>query len=98
MKVVWSDLALARAEEMYDYIATDSHPAAKRWLEGLLASVERLELFPGSGRRVPELRRTDLREVFYQNCRVIYRIKEEQVQILTVRHMRQQLSRADLGA
>ena len=49
-------------------------------------AVERLELFPQSGRVVPELGRDDVREVIVQSYRVLYRAMPDGVQILAVRH------------
>lgn len=40
-------------------------------------AVDRLELFPESGRVVPELNRKEIREVIIGNYRIIYRIREE---------------------
>ena len=49
-------------------------------------AVERLKLFSESGRIVPELNRKEIREVILGNYRIIYRIKEEIAEILTVYH------------
>lgn len=49
-------------------------------------AVDRLELFPESGRVVPELNRKEIREVIIGNYRIIYRIRGELVEILTVYH------------
>ncbi len=45
-----------------------------------------LALFPESGRVVPEYDRRDLRELLFQNYRIVYRIKGNQVQIAAVVH------------
>ncbi len=49
-------------------------------------AVDRVELFPESGRIVPELKRKEIREIILGNYRIIYRIKGELVEILTVYH------------
>jgi plasmid stabilization system protein ParE len=88
---------LERVSEALDYISQyDSH-ASERWIEALFAKVEGAALTPRMGRIVPELGRDDIREVFYKSHRVVYKIKPEQIEILTVRHMRQQLDSSDLG-
>ena len=48
--------------------------------------IERLESFPESGRIVPELNRKKIREIILGNYRIIYRIKKDIVEILTVYH------------
>lgn len=91
MRIVWSPLALERIGEIAAYIAQDNPDAAQKWAEGVLASVTNLDRFPESGRRVPEIRRPDLREIVMGNYRLIYRIKGQEIAILTVRHFKQTL-------
>jgi toxin ParE1/3/4 len=94
LKVVWSPLAIERAYEEARYIAEDKPEAALRWLDGLFKAAERLERFPRSGRVVRELASDEYREVIYRSHRVIYRVGESSVSILTVRGAAQLL---DLG-
>jgi toxin ParE1/3/4 len=91
MKLIWSPLALERVTEIALYIAEDRPHAAEQWVEHIFAAVERLESFPLSGRMVPEADRPDLREVLHGDFRIIYRVEEHQLSVLTIRHARQQL-------
>jgi toxin ParE1/3/4 len=91
MKLVWSPLALERVTEIALYIADERPYAAGQWVEEIFAVVERLEPFPRSGRIVPEADRQDLREVVHGDFRIIYRVEEHQLSVLTIRHARQQL-------
>ena len=50
----------------------------------LLESVERLEHFPRSGRIVPELSNPQVREIIEAPYRIVYRVHDETVEILTV--------------
>ena len=52
----------------------------------ILKAAERLEAFPKSGRMVPEASDPVIREIVLGNYRIVYRIKHELVQILTVYH------------
>jgi len=88
MKVVWSPLARRRALAIVEQIRWDKPMAASRWLERLLAEVETLPEMPRRCRVVPELEREDVRELLFGNYRVIYRIEEGALVILTVRHGR----------
>ena len=97
MKLVWSPLALAQAEEAACDIAEDNPSAAERWLAGLFDEVDRLADYPESGRRVPEIRRIEIREIVYGEYRIVYRIRTTAVAILTVRHGRRLLSEEHLG-
>jgi len=67
-----------------------------RHVEDIFASVERLKYFPESGGGVPELRRDNIREVFFQRYRIIYGVEPGSVEILTIRHMRQLLGEEEV--
>jgi len=64
-------------------------------VDRLRKAVERLRRFPGSGVRVHEWDRPDLREIVVGNYRVIYRLKESVVEMLTVIHAASRLSQSD---
>jgi len=89
VRIIWSPLSLERVAEIADYIARDNLTAAERWVDGIFKLVEPLEDLPKLGRIVPEIERDDFREVIKGNYRIIYRVKPEQVSILTVRHGKQ---------
>ncbi len=89
MKIVWSPLALERISEIADYIAQDNPTAAANWVETIFAKVEQLKSFPGSGRIAPETDNQKIRELIYRNYRIIYRIEEKQISVLTIRHGKQ---------
>lgn len=93
----WSTRALERVSEAVDYLAQYDANAAEAWVEGLFAKVEQVAFMPRMGRIVPELKREVIREVFYEGYRVIYKIQAARVEVLTVRHMRQQFDAGELG-
>ena len=43
-------------------------------------------MFPESGRIVPEYNQKDLWEVIFQNYRIVYRIKPDIIEIVTITH------------
>lgn len=97
MKVVWSPLAIERAYEAAEYIAGDKPEAALHWLDGLFKVTDRLELFPESGRAVPEIGLADFREIIYRRAyRIVYRVEKSRVAILTVRNCAQLLDELEL--
>ncbi len=49
-------------------------------------ATDRLKIFPESGRIVPEINQHNIREVIFGNYRIIYRLQDDEVQILTVYH------------
>lgn len=87
MKIDWSHLSLVRVGEIADYIAQDSLVHAREWISNIFNEVKRLEQFPEIGRITPELGNTQIRELIYQNFRIIYKIvSKNRIIILTVRH------------
>jgi len=95
MKIVWSPLALDRVEDIARYIADDNPDAAVRWVDDLFATVERLADFPRSGRMVPEVGSSRIRELIFGTYRVIYSVKD-QVDVLTVRRSSQLLRMSEI--
>lgn len=49
-------------------------------------ALERLAAFPRSGRVVPELGKDTIREVLLGSYRIVYRVKEECAEIITIYH------------
>jgi plasmid stabilization system protein ParE len=72
--------------ELRAYIAQDSPHYARRFVEKIFKAAETLTEHPQIGRKVPEAGREDIRELIFQNYRIIYHIKPEQVYIVTVIH------------
>jgi toxin ParE1/3/4 len=79
----WSPLAIDRVAEIGEWIATDHPDAALRIVDGIFAAVERLAEFPMSGRQVPEFERLDLREIIFEQFRIVYRVSAGQVDLLS---------------
>lgn len=67
-------------------LAQDSPHYARRFTEKIFKAVEALTDHPQIGRKVPEADREDIRELIFQNYRIIYRIKPERLYIVTVLH------------
>ncbi len=96
MKIIWSPRSKSQLNDIAEYIALDKPTAAYRWLENLFKAVEKLELFPKSGRKVPEFNQEDIREIIFGNYRIIYKIKEEEIIIASVRHGKQLLDNNEI--
>ena len=94
MKITWSPLAAEQVRDIASYIALDKPSVAQQWIDKMFDSVEQLIDFPKSGRVVPELQINSIRELVQDNYRVIYKIQDNSISVLTVKSYRQQL-RAD---
>jgi toxin ParE1/3/4 len=85
-RVIWTRQAVEDVEAIKAFVARDSERYAGLLAERLVAAVDRLELFPHSGRMVPEVGDNSLREVIYGDYRLVYRLKAESVEIVTIYH------------
>lgn len=92
MRVVWTQAADNNLQAIYDYIAHTSPDYARRMIEKLTARADQIATFPLSGRIVPEFHFGQLREIFERPYRIIYRIRPDSIDIITVVHMSRDLS------
>lgn len=86
MKVFWTDAALRQLESVRDFLAQTSPDYARRVAERLVNRSEQVAAFPRSGRMVPEYEIDEVREVIEGSYRIIYLIKQGQVEILAIVH------------
>ena len=93
MKLEWTEPALSDLESIRDYIMKDSEYYANRFVERIIEAVESLEKFPEMGRMVPEAEEENIRELLFQNYRIIYRVETDSILILTIIHGARDLSR-----
>jgi toxin ParE1/3/4 len=84
MKLLWTHEALTRLIEIEGYIAHDSPVRAREFRARLIKRVQSISNNPRKGRIVPEFSLPDLRELIYKNYRIVYRIINNTVEILTV--------------
>jgi len=85
-QVKWTPQALDDLEAICLFIARDAPQIAAVFADRAFRATGHLASFPRSGRTVPELDREDIRETILGNYRLIYRILEDEVQIITVHH------------
>jgi toxin ParE1/3/4 len=93
MKIEWTQPAVEDLESIRDYIARDSEYYAALFIEKIIATVEKLEKFPMLGKTVHVTESSNIREVFFQNYRIIYRIERSRLLVLTILHGSRDLSR-----
>jgi plasmid stabilization system protein ParE len=84
VKVRWSHRAERDLYDIADYIALDDPAAALRWVQRLRERARKAARMPRAGRRVPELARDDLHEVFLGAYRIIYRVEARSIVVLTI--------------
>jgi addiction module RelE/StbE family toxin len=82
--VRWTEQAVADLRSIREFIERDSPRYGRLVAERLYEATVRLELFPRSGRVVPEVGRHDLRELIVGDYRIVYRLEAGVAVLLTV--------------
>jgi len=82
--VRWTEQAVGDLKAIREFIERDSPRYGRLVAERLFDATQRLELFPLSGRVVPELGRDDIREIIVGEYRIVYRLVRETALLLTV--------------
>lgn len=96
--IEWTERALTDLRAIDDYIAVDNPLAAERWIGRLIAKAEGAARLPLAGRIVPEKAQADVREVFVRTYRIVYRVREGGIRVLTVFEGHRLFSRSGLGS
>ena len=86
MKVHWTDNAIHHLSGIYEYISLNSTTYAKRMVDRITRRSMQIANSPFSGRIVPEFQAEDIRELIEMPYRIIYRVKQEQIDVLAVIH------------
>ncbi|MBN1215662.1 MAG: type II toxin-antitoxin system RelE/ParE family toxin, partial [Candidatus Lokiarchaeota archaeon] len=86
VQIEWTERSLEDLNEIYDYIARDSKSYATLFIKKIYESIQKLKDFPKIGRIVPEINISTVREIIFQNYRIIYRIMVDYVEVITVIH------------
>ena len=89
--VVWTLEAVSDLEAIADYIARDSASYAAAVVRERLDAGNSLGRFYQRGRIVPEIRLTAMRELIVREYRLIYRVEQTRIVIVTIVHGRRDL-------
>ena len=84
MRLVWTKEALLCLREVEEYISRDNSIAAANFVDKLISLAETIVDNPKKGRVVPELLLENIREILYKNYRIVYLVKKNSLEILTV--------------
>ncbi|MEK6805211.1 MAG: type II toxin-antitoxin system RelE/ParE family toxin [Pseudomonadota bacterium] len=89
--VIWSQESLDDADAIAAYIHRNSPFYAQHVVEELFSLADSIAEQPKIGRVVPELKNENVRERFIYSYRLIYELREDQIEILAVIHGRRLL-------
>jgi len=90
-QIRWTRDGIESFESVIEHIARDSQYYAGSFAKKILQRIENLVDFPLMGRVVPEYRNESLRELLYQNYRIVYKIFGHTVYITLIIHGSHQL-------
>ena len=83
-QIIWTEPALGSLNDIAEYIAVSNVYAARQLVKNVFNKVERLELFPESGRIPEEIPTLNYREMIVNPCRIFYKLESDTVYILHV--------------
>ena len=86
MEIHWTNNAEEHLDSIFVYISKNSEDYAIRTVDRLTKRSIQISKFPYSGRIVPEYENEKIREVIEGSYRIIYFIKNDQIDILAVIH------------
>ncbi len=92
--VKWTSTAKKDLKKIYSYIAEDSKYYARRVAQDIVEKTEGLNDFPEIGRIVPEINDKKIRELIVYSYRLIYEVKNDDVDILAIIHGKRDFFRA----
>lgn len=86
MKVFWTLEAEGHLDAIYAHIARNSPVYALRMVDKITRCSIQIADFPLSGRRVPEFDADQIREIIEAPYRIIYHVKPNRIDVLSVIH------------
>jgi addiction module RelE/StbE family toxin len=96
MNIKWSAQARRDLCAIRDFIAHDSEHDAQLQIERLILRVESTARMPSKGHPVHEFTESGLREIHEGSYRIIYRANIDEMQVVTLVHMKQRITRRRL--
>jgi addiction module RelE/StbE family toxin len=93
-KVIWAYAAEEDLDAAAAYIHKDSPAYAASFIEKALEAGFSLDEFAERGRIVPEIRDSNIREIFIYSYRLIYRVEDDRISILALIHGRRDFQTA----
>lgn len=85
-EIKWTEEAKQWLQDIFDYIAEDNLPAAKRVVQGIYDKAQVLKLFPEMGYKYKDEPEGEIRVLLYGHYRIAYLFTVDTVVILGVFH------------
>ncbi len=86
-KIIWTQEAARRLEDIHDFIVSDNPTAAYKVVRGIYDKIQLLRSHPRLGQRYEPITDREVREILYGHYRIAYLVKsEERIEILGIFH------------
>jgi plasmid stabilization system protein ParE len=85
-KVRWTAVATRELRGIVEYAVAYSRSRGVRLAARIDSATDNLAAFPRLGRMVPDYQRDEIRELIVDDYRLIYRLVDDEVRILTILH------------
>ncbi len=86
VKIIWTDFAIEDLKSIHSYISKDSVANADKLIEKIIGRTDQLEVFPNSGRIIPEFNSELIRELIEGRYRIVYKVNSDHIGIVRVHH------------
>jgi toxin ParE1/3/4 len=87
VEIKWTTQSLDDVDNIAEFISRDSQKYANIQVQIFFETVEILKTYPRSGRKVPEIKDSSIRELIVGFYRIIYQIQSNtQINIITIHH------------
>ena len=83
-KIKWTPKAVEQLEQIIDFISKNSPHYATLTARQIFKRIRLLKKNPRLGRKVPERNDPSIRELIHNRYRIVYKLKEDRVEIWTV--------------
>jgi plasmid stabilization system protein ParE len=87
----WTEHAVTQLAALAEFISLDSPVYAEQVVDRIVARLEQARRHPASGRMVLEFGREDVRELIEPPYRLVYRVRADAVEVLSILHGRQRM-------
>jgi plasmid stabilization system protein ParE len=84
----WTEQAVAQLAAIVDYVSVSSPVYAEHLVNRIVARLDQALVYPDSGYSVPEAATPDIRELLERPYRLMYRVREERIEMIAVVHER----------
>jgi plasmid stabilization system protein ParE len=85
-RLIWSPRAIRDLHDICEYLERSSDRYARVFAQRVVALIESIPEQPRLGGIVPEYDREDVRERLFHNYRIVYRLRGDDIEVVSISH------------